>query len=103
MTSNELKPVVIIGATATGKSSLGIRLALENGEIVSGDSMQIYRKMDIGTAKPGKEELAKIRHHLIDIADVDEPFSAERLYRIAHQRDRIRKSGRRPRAEKKAV
>lgn len=85
MTNNVLKPVVIIGATATGKSSLGIKLASDNGEIVSGDSMQIYRRMDIGTAKPGKSELEAVRHHLIDIADIEEPFSAERFLTMAKE------------------
>ena len=97
MTDNELKPIVIIGATATGKSSLGIKLAADNGEIVSGDSMQIYRRMDIGTAKPDKSQLSAVRHHLIDIADIDEPFSAERFLTLAKEAiSGIVSRGRRP-------
>lgn len=66
------KIVVITGPTATGKTALGILLAQRlNGEIVSADSMQIYRRMDIGTAKPSLDELSAASHHMIDIA---EPF-----------------------------
>ncbi len=64
---------VISGPTASGKSSLALRLAEAlNGEIVSVDSMTLYRKMDIGTAKPTREEQARIRHHLIDVLDPHE-------------------------------
>jgi tRNA dimethylallyltransferase len=68
--------LAIIGPTATGKTEVGI-LAAEalNGEIVSADSMQVYRGMDIGTAKPTPEQRARIPHHLVDIIDPDEPFS----------------------------
>ena len=67
----------VVGPTATGKSAYAIRLAKElGGEIVSGDSMQIYRGMDIGTAKTLPAEQQGIPHHLIDIADISEPFSA---------------------------
>jgi tRNA dimethylallyltransferase len=69
--------VVIVGPTAVGKSSLALRLASKvNAEIVSADSMQIYRGMDIGTSKPTAEEKRRIRHHLIDIVDPDESFHA---------------------------
>lgn len=74
----ELKiPIIaVVGATATGKSDLAMRLALSlGGEIISGDSMQIYQGMDIGTAKPTNEERALIPHHLIDISDISESFS----------------------------
>ncbi len=70
-----MKPeiLIILGPTATGKSSLAIKLAKDlNGEIISADSMQVYRGMDIGTAKPAKKELAEIPHHLIDVKDPDE-------------------------------
>ena len=71
------KILVICGPTASGKSALALRLAEElDAEIINADSMQIYRGMDIGTAKPSAEERARIPHHLIDIADPDQSFSA---------------------------
>ena len=69
--------LVVIGPTASGKSALALRLAEElNGEILSGDSMQVSRGMDIGTAKPTAAERARVPHHLVDILDIDAPFSA---------------------------
>ena len=74
-----IKPVVVCGPTASGKTALAIALAQRlNGEIVSADSMQIYRGMDIGTAKPDEDERAAAMHHMIDIADPGEVFSAAR-------------------------
>jgi tRNA dimethylallyltransferase len=71
------KVIVICGPTGVGKTSIGIELARAfGGEIISADSMQIYRYMDIGTAKPTSEELALIPHHMIDIIDPDEDFDA---------------------------
>jgi tRNA dimethylallyltransferase len=68
--------VAIVGPTATGKSSLALELCQTlNGEIISADSRQVYRYMDIGTAKPTKEEQALVPHHLIDVADPDQDFS----------------------------
>lgn len=68
--------IVIGGATATGKSRLALELAIElNAEIISADSMQVYKYMNIGTAKPGKEELASVRHYLVDELYPDEDFS----------------------------
>lgn len=70
------KVAVILGPTATGKSHCGIELAKRlNGEIISGDSMLVYRKMNIGTAKPTVEELASVPHHLIDILPPEAEFS----------------------------
>ncbi|WP_273127019.1 tRNA (adenosine(37)-N6)-dimethylallyltransferase MiaA [Bacillus weihaiensis] len=70
------KLVVIIGPTAVGKTKLSIDLAKRlNGEIISGDSMQIYKGMDIGTAKITKDEMEDIPHHLIDIKEADEEYS----------------------------
>ncbi len=68
--------LIITGPTAIGKSAYAIEQATKlNGEIISADSMQIYRHMDIGTAKPSKEEMSLVPHYLIDIIDPDEPFS----------------------------
>ena len=68
---------VILGPTAVGKTAVGIAAAdALNGEIVSADSRQIYRGMTIGTAKPSKGELGRVKHHLIDILEPDELFSA---------------------------
>ena len=77
---------VVVGPTAGGKSAYAIQKAHEvGGEIISGDSMQIYREMDIGTAKPSKEEMEGIPHHLIDICDINEPFSAARFVTLAKE------------------
>ena len=71
--------IVVAGPTASGKTSLGIALARKfSTEIVSADSMQIYRRMDIGTAKATKEEQAQVRHHMIDVADPEENYSVAR-------------------------
>ena len=71
-----MKVIAIVGPTAVGKTALALELAKRyNGEIVSCDSMQVYRGMDIGTAKPTKEELAQVKHHLIDIKSPDQNFS----------------------------
>ena len=78
------KPVVVCGPTASGKTRLAVFLAHElDGEIVSADSMQIYRGMDIGTAKPTASEQKEAKHHMIDIADPGEPFSAVRYAAMA--------------------
>lgn len=70
------KVIVICGPTASGKTALSIELAKKiNGEIVSCDSMQIYKEMDIGTAKPTKEEMQGVKHYMIDIVSPDERFS----------------------------
>jgi len=69
--------IVICGPTAAGKTAAGIEVARAvNGEIVGADSMQVYRYMDIETAKPTAMEQAAVRHHLIDVVDPDEPFDA---------------------------
>ena len=73
------KPKIIIigGPTASGKSDLAMKIcAAFNGELVSADSMQVYKRLDIGTAKPGKDEQAAVRHHLIDIREPWESYSA---------------------------
>ena len=76
MTDSKKKIAAITGPTASGKTALAIRLARElDGEIISCDSMQIYKGMDIGTAKPTADELAAVPHHLIDILPADAPYS----------------------------
>jgi len=78
--------VAIVGPTGAGKSQLAIRLAQTfSGEIVSADSRQVYRYMDIGTAKPSPEELSLIPHHLIDIVNPDEDFSLAQYQQLAHR------------------
>ncbi len=74
--SGKLPLVVIAGPTAVGKTDVGILVARRiNGEVISGDSMQVYRHMDIGTAKPTIEEMGGIPHHMIDILNPDEEFN----------------------------
>jgi tRNA dimethylallyltransferase len=76
--------VAIVGPTGSGKSALGLELAeTRRGEIVSCDSLQVYRGLDIGSAKPTREERARVRHHLIDIREPDEEFSAADYARLA--------------------
>ena len=71
------KIIVIVGPTAVGKTALAIEVAQRfNGEVVSGDSQQVYRGLDIGTAKASPEEQATVPHHLIDVRDVTESYSA---------------------------
>jgi tRNA dimethylallyltransferase len=78
--------VVIVGPTSSGKSDLALRIAREhNGEIICADSRTVYKGMDIGTAKPSKEEQSEIRHHLLDVVEPDQPFSAARFKQLANQ------------------
>ncbi|MBN2516328.1 MAG: tRNA (adenosine(37)-N6)-dimethylallyltransferase MiaA [Deltaproteobacteria bacterium] len=79
MRKNERKPrlIIILGPTGVGKTEMAIKLAgLFKGEVISADSMQVYRYMDIGTAKPTRDERQTIRHHLIDVVNPDEEFNA---------------------------
>ena len=76
--------ICIAGPTASGKSALAVELAKEyHGEVVSCDSMQVYRRMNIGTAKPTREEMQGIPHHMLDVAEPDEDFSVSRYCRLA--------------------
>ena len=89
--------IVILGATAVGKTALGLELAEEfDGEIVGADSRQIYRGMDIGTAKPNAEEQARVPHHLIDVRPPDGQMALATYQEMAfaaiegiHRRDRV--------------
>ncbi|UCD77137.1 MAG: tRNA (adenosine(37)-N6)-dimethylallyltransferase MiaA [Desulfobacterales bacterium] len=77
LNSPKTKVIIICGPTGIGKTAVGIHLAEKfGGEIISADSMQIYRHMDIGTAKPTLEERRRVPHHMIDIVDPDEDFDA---------------------------
>ena len=89
--------IAVIGPTASGKTRLGINLAkILNAEIISVDSMQIYRQMDIGTAKPTKQELSTIPHHLIDILEPDLPYNAGLFVRDATSKiDELKRKGKR--------
>ena len=78
------KVLVITGPTATGKTALGVALAKKlGGEIVSADSMQVYRRMDIGTAKVTAEETQGVPHHMVDVAEPSENFSVARYVEMA--------------------
>ncbi|MED6325962.1 MAG: tRNA (adenosine(37)-N6)-dimethylallyltransferase MiaA [Verrucomicrobiota bacterium] len=90
--------VYLTGATASGKSALALRLAKRlGGEIVSVDSMQVYRGLDVGTAKPSAAEQAEVPHHLIDVSGLDEAFDAAHFVRLAKRAEvGIRERGCRP-------
>jgi tRNA dimethylallyltransferase len=80
----EQRLVVIAGPTASGKTGLAVELAQAlGGEVISADSVQVYRRLDIGSAKPSAAEQGGIRHHLLDVADLDEPFDAARYVALA--------------------
>jgi tRNA dimethylallyltransferase len=93
-----LDPVFLAGPTAVGKSALALLLAKElSGEIVSVDSMQVYRGLDIGTAKPSPSERGQVPHHLIDVLDLTESFDAAQFIRLARSAVAdIQSRGRRP-------
>jgi len=83
---HELAPVLLAGPTAVGKSKIALALAGRiGGEIISVDSMQVYRGLDIGTAKPPPADRARVPHHLIDVVDVTEPFDAAKFAELAHK------------------
>ena len=98
MTGEKPKLIVIIGPTAVGKTKLSIELAKQlDGEIISGDSMQIYKGMDIGTAKVSEEEMQGIPHYLIDIKEPDESFSVAEFQEIVRKQiDDIHARGKMP-------
>src|ERR1035437_4095547 len=79
------KLVVILGTNASGKSDLGIRLAGHfGGEVVSADSRQVYRGLDLGSGKISPAQAATVKHHLIDVADVSEYFTLAQYQRAAY-------------------
>ena len=78
--------VLILGPTGSGKTALSLALAERfGGEIVSCDSVAVYRGMELGTAKPTREERARVPHHLIDVAEPDQPFTAGEYSRLARE------------------
>ena len=84
METRKPKVIIILGPTAVGKTELALDLASEfGGEIISADSMQVYRRLDIGTSKPSPQERERVPHHLIDVVDPDEEFSAARFNETA--------------------
>ncbi len=84
--SRPIRLIAVVGPTAVGKSALAMKLAETiEGEIIGGDSRQVYRHMDIGTAKPSQEHRARVRHHLIDVVDPDEQFGLAGYLALAKQ------------------
>ena len=80
------KVLAIVGPTAVGKTTVGIQVAKElNGEIISADARQLFRGMNVGMAKPSEEELRSVPHHMVDIAEPGEYFSAGIYAEKAHQ------------------
>lgn len=80
------RPILLAGPTAVGKSAVALVLAERiGGEIISVDSMQVYRGLDLGTAKPGTSERRRVPHHLIDVVDLTEPFDAAKFASLAHK------------------
>jgi len=78
--------LVVVGPTAVGKTAVLLELAPRlDGEVVSADSMQVYRGLDVGTAKPSPAERQRVPHHLIDVADPGERFTVARYQRLARQ------------------
>ena len=87
MNTEKKKPLIILtGPTAVGKTALSVKLAKAiNGSIISADSMQVYRGMDIGSAKVTKEEMGGIKHYLIDVLEPDEEFHVVRFQQMAKE------------------
>ncbi|MFA6295091.1 MAG: tRNA (adenosine(37)-N6)-dimethylallyltransferase MiaA [Candidatus Paceibacterota bacterium] len=88
MNKNPVKPkiLIILGPTATGKSDLAVSLAKKcNGEVISADSRQVYRGMDIGTGKVTKKEMGGIPHHLLDVADPRRQFTVAKFVKLAEK------------------
>ncbi|HEX7569618.1 MAG TPA: isopentenyl transferase family protein, partial [Verrucomicrobiae bacterium] len=83
---NSISPILVAGPTAVGKSEIALVLAEKlGGEIISVDSMQVYRDLDLGTAKPSAAERKRVPHHLIDVAELTGPFDAARFVTLAQR------------------
>lgn len=83
-TEQKIKIIAVVGPTASGKTAVSVELAKRlGGEVVSCDSMQVYRRMNIGTAKPTEEEMCNVPHHLIDAVEPDAPFSCAEYVTLA--------------------
>ena len=86
MSDGRIKVAAVVGATASGKTSLAVELAKRlDGEVISADSMQIYKGLSVATAKPTEEETRGIPHHLIDFVPLDEEFSVARFCVLGHE------------------
>jgi tRNA dimethylallyltransferase len=98
VTKKLIKLIVILGPTASGKTELAIKLAKNfNGEIVNADSRQVYKGMDIGTAKPTKKEMRGVPHHLLDVASPKRKFTVAQYRKLALKAiERIQKKGKIP-------
>jgi tRNA dimethylallyltransferase len=98
MVDHRQRLLIILGPTASGKSELALKLAMAcDGELINADSLQVYRHLDIGTAKPPTEWREKVPHHLIDIIEPEDPFTAADFTRLAAEAIRqIVARGRRP-------
>ena len=98
MTNPGIRPIAVVGPTATGKSDLGVRLARElGGEVINADAMQLYRGMDVGTAKLTEAERGGVQHHLLDVLDVTETASVAAYQRAARRiMDELLAAGRTP-------
>lgn len=96
--TDKTKIFAVVGPTASGKSALALELAKRHGgEIISCDSMQVYKRMNIGTAKPSALEMSEVRHHLIDVREPTESFSCEDYVSLASSAiDLVSESGRLP-------
>ncbi len=80
-----MEAIIVCGPTGSGKSIFAMELAERyNGEIINADSRQIYRRLDIGTAKPTLDDRKRVKHHLIDIVDITEDFTAKRYAELAN-------------------
>jgi len=96
--AEKIKLIAVVGPTASGKTAAGVYLASQlDGEVISADSMQIYKGMDIGSAKPSADEMQGIPHHLIDFLDPNEIFSVAKYVKLAHEKiSDVSKRGKQP-------